>query len=324
MSSKKENFMKKIKPWLRSLVAFVLVMALVLGNAHEAFARRGSGRIGGGSFRAPTRSVPNPSINRGNYSGGNNYNYYGGGYGSGGGLFFLPFLFSGGGGGGLLGMLVLLAIAGAVLQAFRGTNGQGISGIDSKVTVAKIQVGLLSSARSLQANLSRLALEADTSSSEGLALVLREVTVSLLRHPEYWVYASSAKESTKLELAEQRFNSLAMSERSKLNEEVLSNVNNRLIEGSSPTKSLSSSGEIALEEPTEYIVVTLLVAAAGDPLGNVLTIRSADQLKQSLSAIGAVPADQLLAVEVLWEPQSEEYTLSSDEVIGVYPDLVRI
>lgn len=323
MSSKKENSMKKIKPWLRSLVAFVLVVLLVLGNAHEAFARRGSGRIGGGSFRTPTRSVPNTSTNRGNYSGGNNYNYYGGGYGGGGGLFFLPFLFSGGGGG-LLGMLVLLAIAGAVLQAFRGANGQGISGIDSKVTVAKIQVGLLSSARSLQENLSQLALEADTSSSEGLALVLREVTVSLLRHPEYWVYASSAKESTKLELAEQKFNSLAMSERSKLNEEVLSNVNNRLIEGSNPTKSLSSSGEIALEEPTEYIVVTLLVAAAGDTLGNVSTVRSADQLKQALSAIGAVPVDQLLAVEVLWEPQSEEYTLSSDEVISVYPELVRI
>ncbi|MFN8786934.1 MAG: DUF1517 domain-containing protein [Pseudanabaena sp.] len=29
-------------------------------------------------------------------------------------------------------------------------------------------------------------------------------------------------------------------------------------------------------------------------------------------------------MEILWEPQSEEYTLTNDEVLTIYPELVRI
>jgi len=53
-------------------------------------------------------------------------------------------------------------------------------------------------------------------------------------------------------------------------------------------------------------------------------IRSASELSQALSSIGAVPSDRVLALEVLWEPQSEKYTLSSDQVLSVYPELIRI
>jgi len=326
MSSTKEKFVKKIKLWFRSIVVVALVAitmsSILFSNAAPAMARRGGGRIGGGSFRAPTRSAPAPRSNPGagtTYYGGNNY------YGGGSGLFFLPFLFSGGGGGGLFGLLIVGAIAAAVLQSFRGNADidGGITGLDSKVTLVKLQVGLLSSARELQTDLTRLAQDANTGDAEGLALILREATVSLLRHPEYWVYVSSAKEVAKFEQAEQKFNSLAMSQRSKLNAEVLSNVNSRLIEGRKSAEALLTPSGLE-EDPSEYIVVTLLVAAAGDYLNNLPQIRSASELSQALSSIGAVPSDRVLALEVLWEPQSEKYTLSSDQVLSVYPELIRI
>ena len=315
------EFMKKVKAhvkvWTRSLVAISLVAMTIFGNAHEAFAKRSGGRIGGSSFKsAPSRSAPSNS----GYSGSSSNTYYGGG---GGGFFFLP-MFFGGGGGGLFTILLLVIVAGAIMQAFRGRgDGEGITGMDSKVSVAKIQVGLLSSARSLQQELTRLALESDTSSSEGLATVTRETAIALMRHPEYWVYVSSANENTKFALAEQKFNSLVMSERSKLNAEVLSNVGGRVLQGKTAA-ALPSEGSSGLEDPSEYIVVTLLLAVAGETLSKLPTLRSSTDLQSALSVIGSVPTDNLLAVEVLWEPQSEDYTLTNDEVLTIYPDLVRI
>ena len=319
------EFMQKVKAhvkvWTRSLVVVSLVAMTIFGNAHEAFAKRSGGRMGGSSFRsapsAPSRSAPSNS----GYSGSSNgyYNNSGGG----GGFFLLP-MFFGGGGGGLFTILLLVIVAGVIMQAFRGRgDGAGITGMDSKVTVAKIQVGLLSSARSLQQELTHLALESDTSSVEGLATVTRETAIALMRHPEYWVYVSSANENTKFALAEQKFNSLVMSERSKLNAEVLSNVGGRVLQGKTAA-SLPSTGSLELEDPSEYIVVTLLLAVAGDTLSKLPPLRSTADLQSALSAIGSVPSDNLLAVEVLWEPQSEDYTLTNDEILTIYPDLVRI
>ena len=114
-----------------------------------------------------------------------------------------------------------------------------------------------------------------------------------------------------------------MSERSKLNAEVLSNVGGRLSQ-SQPAATLPSQGGSLTEDPSEYIVVTLLLAVSGESLSKLPVLRSTADLQSALSAIGSVPADNLLAVEVLWEPQSEEYTLTTDEVLTIYPDLVRI
>jgi len=329
------EFMKKVKAnvkvWTRSLVvisAISLLAISVFGNAHEALAKRSGGRVGGSAFKsAPSRSAPSAPSNSGYSGSGGSNSFYGGnnGYGnnSGGGFFFFPMFFGGGMGGGLFTFLLIVIIAGVIMQAFRGRNGAGITGMDSKVSVAKIQVGLLASARSLQQELTHLALESDTSSVEGLATVTRETAIALMRHPEYWVYVSSANENTKFELAEQKFNSLVMSERSKLNAEVLSNVGGRLSQAKIPA-TLPSQGGLLAEDPSEYIVVTLLLAVSGESISKLPVLRSTADLQSALSAIGSVPTDNLLAVEVLWEPQSEEYTLTTDEVLTIYPDLVRI
>jgi uncharacterized membrane protein len=71
-------------------------------------------------------------------------------------------------------------------------------------------------------------------------------------------------------------------------------------------------------------VVTILAAITGDSLANLPPIRSSADLKQALAKLGGTAEDQLIAVEVLWEPQGETYTLSADEMLAYYPDLVRI
>jgi uncharacterized membrane protein len=318
MNTKFNEIIKKFTPWLRSLIAFSLVAIIIFSNPTQALAKRGGGRIGGSSFRSPSRSMPR-SLPSSRSTPSRSYGYGGGGSS----LFFLPFFIGGGGGGSLVGLLAVMAIAGVVLQAVRNSGldnflGDKLGGNNTNnVTVSKIQIGLLSSARQLQQDLNRLAMEADTNTSEGLTLLLRETTVSLLRHPEYWVYADSVTENSKLELAEQKFNSLAMGERSKLTSEVVSNFNNR--RGQSSVQVVNN---LDLEAPSEYIVVTLITAMAGN--SNLSKIRSSEELRLALSNIGAASEEQLLAVEILWEPQSSNYTLTSDEVLTIYPSLVRI
>ncbi len=316
-----------IKPALKPFLIASLVITIAFSHAGGALAASG-GRVGGGSFRAPTRTAPAPSRpygggGYGGYGGGGGY-YPGGGFGF---PFILPFF--GFGGGGLFSILIFLAVAGFLTRALRGAaqggndNSDGYDGYDSSVTVAKVQVGLLAQARDLQADLNRIATNADTGSSEGLAQVLQESTLSLLRHPEYWVYASSNAEQASLQAAENQFNRLAIAERSKFAEETLSNVNRQLRQSTLQQQLQGAGGALELSrDPGEYIVATIIVATTGRlPLP---TINTTQDLRQALSVLGSVSSDRLLALEVLWTPQAEGDTLSSDEMIAEYPDLKRI
>ena len=51
------------------------------------------------------------------------------------------------------------------------------------------------------------------------------------------------------------------------------------------------------------------------------TINSSDDLRQALRQIGGISSDRLLAVEILWTPQAEGDTLTSDDLMASYPDL---
>ena len=308
----KKNILRYIKP----LVAVSLVVIFLLVGAPSAHAKRGGGRIGGGSFSRSRPSLSRPSSGYRSPT----YSNWGGG----GGFFFFPVFFGSGSlFSGVFGLLVIVAIASVVLKTFQGSNGEGITGDNSKVTIAKIQVGLLAGAKQIQQDLTRLAFEADTTKNSDLVMVLRETVLSLLRHPEYWVYVSSAIENTTFALAEQKYAGLVMSERMKLSDEVLSNQKGR--QSQKRQKQLTGANpDLLLEDPSEYIVVTIMAAIAGDSLANLPAIRSSADLKQALTKLGGIAEKQLIAVEVLWEPQGEAYTLTADEVLAVYPDLVRI
>lgn len=307
-----------MKPFMKPLLAATLAIVLVFGQAQGAWAASSGGRIGGGSFRSPSRTFSPPSRTYAPPGG------YGGGYYPGGGI-GLPFLIPIGFGGfsGLFGLLVFMAVAGFLVNSFRAFRSDSLeSDLNSPtVSVTKLQVGLLSEARSLQTDLNRIAERADTGNPAGLAQVLQESTLALLRHPEYWVYANGQTQLTSLAVAENQFNRLALAERSKFSAETLSNVDNLLKQADEAKAALPSSGDLATldKDPGEYIVVTMLVATQGKL--QLPPINNTQDLRQALSQLGSASGDRLLALEVLWTPQAEGDTLSADEVIAQYPEL---
>ena len=104
------------------LVVSTIIFFSLFTNPNTAAAASG-GRIGGGSFQAPS------SPRRQNYGGygGNNFQGYGSGY-RGGGIGF-PFLLPifGFGGGGIFGFLILMSIVGVIVNSFKINNPQSKS-----------------------------------------------------------------------------------------------------------------------------------------------------------------------------------------------------
>jgi uncharacterized membrane protein len=226
-----------------------------------------------------------------------------------------------------------MAIASFLVQAFRrfqeGDSGVGGSSEgyspNPSVSVARLQIGLLANARDLQEDLDRIATHADTGSPEGLTQVLQETTLALLRHPEYWNYAGSEAQQTRLDSAEAQFNRYSLAERSKFSAETLSNYNKQLKQSSAQTALLESSGaEIAKpsDAPGEYIVVTVIVGVQGKL--QLPEVRSSEDLRSALSVLGGVGSEQLLAVEVLWTPEAKGDVLTAEDMIVDYPQLKLI
>jgi uncharacterized membrane protein len=315
---------------MASLLAVpLLVSGLLLTAPHPADAASG-GRIGGGSFRsAPSmprsyggggyRGVP------GGYRGGGGYYGGGGSYGGGGiGFPFIVPIF--GFGGGLFGLLVLMAVAGLVVNAFRGGgaalpsaggSGESYGTSDGPVSIAQLQVGLLASARELQADLRRLADSAETGSSQGLQRVLQETSLSLLRNPELWVYANCEEGQVPFASAEDTFNRLSVQERSKLQRELTTNVAGRRY------SELAGSRPVGASDATsDFIAITLLVASRRSL--RLKGSANAEDLRDSLQKLGAIGAEDLLALEVIWQPEGAGEVLSTEDLLTAYPQLQHL
>ena len=299
-----------------ALIPLVLV-GLFLIPAQPADAARG-GRIGGGSFRAPSM----PRGGGGAYRGGGG-GYRGGGYRGGG--FGLPFLIPFGffGGGSLFGLLILMAVAGVLVNAVRGGSDAIAGGsrevippTPRNVNLIQVQLGLLASAKSLQDDLRSVAAAADTSSPTGLQRVLQETTLAMLRQPDLWVYSNLESGQVPFNSAESTFNRLSMSERSKLDAELTTNV-------SGQRRDLgSNSGSGDADETSEYIVVTLLVASTAT--AKLRGAETGEALRETLRILGSTSSSELMALEVIWQPEGRGDVLSAEELITAYPNLQHL
>ncbi len=309
--------MRRCLSWL-ALPALLISLLLV---HPEPSAAASGGRIGGGSFRSA------PSMPR-SYGGGG---YGGGGYGGGGGYrgggigfpFLLPIF--GFGGGGLFGFLLLMAVVGLIANALRGGGGPALSygdgpmasaaRADGPVSIAQVQLGLLASARELQADLRRLAATADTSSNLGLQRVLQETSLALLRNPDLWVYAAVEVGQVPFVSAESTFNRLSMAERSKLDRELTTNV-----QGQRADELSQKVGDS--DATSDFIAITLLLASRSRL--NLQGGGSGEALRNSLQVLGGVSADDLLALEVIWQPEGIGEVLSTEQLITAYPQLAHL
>ncbi|WP_052050742.1 DUF1517 domain-containing protein [Leptolyngbya sp. KIOST-1] len=290
----------------------------------------------GGSFSQP---APAPSAPRslppsgGGYGGG--YGGYGGyGYRSAPGPVIVPYptynpapvyVDSGDDGGELFFIIVvlgfiLLPIVFSYIQSSR-REGPAATGSQSEllndiVTVTRLQVALLAGARELQGQLDRIALEADLSTSAGLAAQLRATALALLRHPDYWTHVGADSQTVAgREKAAELFERLSIQERSKFAVETLVNVGGEVQRRAMPT---APSDEVA-----SHIVVTLLLGTADDrPLFK--SVNSVADLNAVLQRLGSISPAYLLVYELLWTPQDPSDSLSADELIANYPDLVTL
>ncbi|MDY6938379.1 MAG: DUF1517 domain-containing protein [Cyanobacteriota bacterium] len=185
------------------------------------------------------------------------------------------------------------------------------------VTVTKLQVALLAEARSIQSHLTQLSLHADLETPEGLAELLQETALALLRQPECWSHVLSSSETVKSrEEASRIFNQISIGERSKFSAETLTNVNGRVRQ----QQSIEPEGDL---DPAEYIVVTLLVGTEDDkPLFD--PVRSTEELERALKQLAAISPEYLLVYELLWTPQADTDSLSYDELLTEYTQMLQV
>ncbi|BBN03963.1 hypothetical protein MPTK1_3g00940 [Marchantia polymorpha subsp. ruderalis] len=220
---------------------------------------------------------------------------YGGGFGFGGGSIFL-----------------LLILGFLAVQAFTKTGSEdgSFTRTREKVSVLKLQVGLLGIARNLQSDLERIADRADTSTTRGLHYVLTETVLALLRQPDMCILGtSSADVKRSVESGERRFNQLSLEERGKFDEETLVNVDGNR------KKDIERGRNDGFGN--EYIVVTVLVAAEGEY--KLPAIYSNSDMREALKTLGSIPADRLQGVEILWTPQDKNDTLTERDLLRNYP-----
>ena len=185
------------------------------------------------------------------------------------------------------------------------------------VTLIQLQVGLLAAAKKVQKDLRELATSADTSTSSGLQKVLQETTLSLLRQPNLWVYANLENGQVPFNSAESTFNRLSLTERSKLTRELTSNFSGQVL---SEGTSAAQSGEAS--STNEFIAITLLIASKSN-LGITDCVNS-EQLQSNLQKLGSISSADLMALEVIWQPEGKEEVLSAEDLVTAYPNLKHL
>jgi uncharacterized membrane protein len=307
----------------------LVVLSLTLATASFAGPRSGAsfgGRTGfrtGGGFSAPRSSGYG-------YRGGGTNVYvapsYGLGWGWGGG-----YGFGGGGMGSPTSLLVLgvLGIAGAfwavsLLRRHRASNtAWGVMGGEDDDSVSavppgrayvyRLRLALGRSARGIQDRLTQFAEQGDAETEAGLASLLQQTALELLREKDSIRYAGGeATGPISLTNAETKMNTLALAERARFQVERLRGAGVRL-----------RRSEVAAEEgreALEYVVVTLVVATRM-PLGDWKNMAEPSEVAALLSQLGGVSPSGMLGLEVIWTPADPNDSMTETDLMTTYPDL---
>lgn len=272
------------------------------GSFGGSSSSRGGGYSGGG-YSGPV------IINNGGYGGG----YYGGGgYSSGGGFALLPIL--------------LIVVAGVVIfmvmrrSAARAGGGSGLlSSFTGDAQAVMVQVIMLEGDE-VKAALQQVAQSGDPDTDAGLARMLQEAALVVLRHPERWVYGDVQRAQGDASRADAQLGSWATQARAAFTEQTTSNYQNR-----DPNSGFEHhQGREKTEAGGLYLAVTLGAAthalAALPPAGST----DAKEVQAALQAVAGVTAGDLIRAEVIWSPDAEGEFLSEDEAIMKYPQARKL
>ena len=308
------------------LVPAVLLLVLLTSPGAAFGGPRSGGSFGGRMFRSGGGfNVPRSST-------GSSYGYGGGSRPS---FFFLPSFGWGWGGmgyGGGFSSIMVLAVLGIaafslvrVARRFRGSGGGGwglqsddqyeedSSVVPGRAYVYGFQAGLGRSARGIQDRLARFASEGDTSTESGLASLLQQTALELMREKDSIRYAGSdGGGPMSLANAETKMNGLALAERSRFQVE--------RIRGSDGHVRRSEATAEEGKEALEYIVVTLVVATR-TPMTTWKGITDRADLDLSLEQLGGVSSTGILGLEVIWTPADPNDSMTETDLMTTYPEL---
>jgi uncharacterized membrane protein len=313
--------------FLLTLLAACLCVLLALGSV-QAQSGGGFGGRSGGSSGGSSRGG-------GSYGGGGGYS--GGGYtprggGYGGGYIPIPvgpgygygYGLGGGSGFGLGGLLVFALIIGAVVYFMRrgmaGGGGRSLLGGASTAQAVSVQV-LLTGGDEVKLALQQVAQNGDPDSNEGLARMLTEAALVLLRHQGGWTYGDVQRAQGPAGSVDSQVGSWATQARAAFTEQTTSNYQN------SDTKTgFTRRQDYTFQKDTGdlYLAVTLAVAAVTLPGMPPAGATDAAEVRAALSAISGVQPGDLLRAEVVWSPDAEGEFLSEDEAIQKYPTLTKL
>jgi uncharacterized membrane protein len=302
---------------LAVLLAGLAGPALAGPRSGSSFGSRSGFRSGGG--------ISSPSYSGGGYrSPGYGSGY---GYGSGSHFFFLP-SFGGYGFGGfgmvgpLLGILVVGLAVASIARAVRASRGMNPGGSDygddqvaampGRAYLYRLQLALGRSARGIQDRLADFAARGDTSTEAGLASLLQQTALELLREKDAVRYVGGeARGPLSLTNAETAMNAMALAERSRFQVERVRGSDGRLVRSDAPAE----EGKEALE-----LVVVTILAATRSPL-QFDRPSTTEELGAVLSQLGGVSPDGILGIEVIWTPADPNDSMTETDVMTTYPEL---
>lgn len=220
-------------------------------------------------------------------------------------------------------VVVVLVVAGVVLIMVRSRRSRGAGGPRGRLEVARLQLGVQAQRRDLQDRLEALAASADTSSADGLALMLREAANGLRGIAAFIDFGHFEAERPGSEGdAERRFLDWSSDARAVYDREVITNdaAGVRRTQRDLPTDGLvDEDGDLAV---AEFFVVTVIVAhrSAALPTG----MHDAQGLDSTLNALASLPASEVLGVEIVWTPAARSDVMSREEMDMTFPLLAPL
>jgi len=173
----------------------------------------------------------------------------------------------------------------------------------------------------VQTELARIAMVSNTKTDDGRAAMLREVAQMLRKLRDAWVYGGAINHPTRGNLNEvkREFDKAVDDARAKFREEVIRNADGTI------TRRQASEYTPRSDEGAGVILVTIVIAARRE-LFTVQRIHDGDELRRALEGASQLTPNNLVAIEIVWQPAEESDRLSSMELEAKYPrpDLIPI